>query len=88
MLVTASLVFTLSGCLPVLVGGLIYKSSKTREQKQEFISTFRQTNADREARGLDPLDWCEEVVRFDRGWAYEDVECRPRLAGLEETPKP
>jgi hypothetical protein len=70
------LLIGLTGCLPVLVGGLIYKSSKTREQKQEFIASFRKTNADRESRGLSPLDWCQEVIRFDRGWAYEDESCR------------
>lgn len=73
-----------TGCLPVLVGGLIYKSSKTREQKQEFTASFRQTNADRESRGLEPLDWCEEAYRFDKGWAYEDSQCRVRIDAFEK----
>ncbi len=74
---------TLSGCLPVLVGGLIYKSTHSREQKQAFVTEYRRANAEREAKGLKALDWCEEVYRFDKGWAYEDHTCRGRLKELE-----
>lgn len=78
-----TLCLSLSGCLPVLVGGLMYKSSKSKEQKQLFMAEFRTTNADRESKGLAPLDWCEEAYRFDKGWAYEDAACKPRIIALE-----
>lgn len=73
----------LTGCLPVLVGGLMYKSSKSKEQKQLFMAELRTTNADRESKGLPPLDWCEEAYRFDKGWAYEDAACKTRIIALE-----
>ncbi len=31
-------------CLPVAVGGVIYKSTKTKHEKQEFLENFYQTN--------------------------------------------
>lgn len=74
----------LSGCVPVLVGGLIYKSSKSSGQKQEFMSQLQKTNADRESKGLKPLDWCSEAYRFDKGWAYEDPNCRQRIKRYEK----
>lgn len=73
----------LTGCLPVLVGGLMYKSSKSKEQKQLFMAEFRTTNADRESKGLAPLNCCEEAYRFDKGWAYEDAGCKTRIIALE-----
>ena len=75
--------FTLSGCVPVLVGGLIIKSSKTKGQKQEFMSQLQQTNTERELNGLEPLDWCSEVYRFDKGWAMEDPGCAQRITAYE-----
>ncbi len=80
---TMVLCLALTGCLPVLVGGLMYKSSKSKEQKQLFMAEFRTTNADRESKGLSPLDWCEEAYRFDKGWAYEDAACKARIIALE-----
>jgi len=75
---------SLTACLPVLVGGLIYKSSKSQEQKQEFMTWLHQTNAQREANGLKPLDWCTEAARFDRGWAYQDAACRARIDAVDK----
>ncbi len=74
---------SMSACLPVLVGGLVYKSSKPADQKQEFMSQLQRTNADRESRGLRPLDWCSEAYRFDRGWAWENTNCRARIERYE-----
>jgi hypothetical protein len=74
----------LGGCLPVLVGGLIYRSSTSRGQKQEFMAQLQRTNVDREARGLRPLDWCSEAYRFDKGWAWEDTNCRSRIVRYEQ----
>lgn len=76
--------FLVSGCLPVLVGGLIYKSSKSSGQKQEFMSQLQRTNADRESKGLKPLDWCSEAYRFDKGWAWEDPNCKARIQRYEK----
>lgn len=73
----------LGGCLPVLVGGLIIKSSKTRGQKQEFMNQLQRTNADRETHGLQPLDWCSEAYHFDKGWAMQDVGCSTRIKAYE-----
>lgn len=76
-------VLLIGGCVPVLVGGLIYKSSKTREQKQEFMAQFHRTNTERAAQGAAPLDWCEEAYRFDKGWAVDDAACRKRVEAYE-----
>lgn len=76
--------FCVSACLPVLVGGLIYKSSKSSQQKQEFMTQLQRTNADRESKGLKPLDWCSEAYRFDKGWAWEDTNCRARIQRYEK----
>lgn len=73
-----------TGCVPVLVGGLIMKSSTSRGQQQEFMSQLQRTNTDREARGLEPLDWCSEAYRFDKGWAQEDANCRARIEAYEK----
>ena len=64
------------GCAAVLVGGLIYKSTRTRAEKREFMQDFRHTNMEREKAGLEPLDLCREMYMFDRGWAWEYKECR------------
>ena len=75
---------SMSACLPVLVGGMFYKSSKSAGQKQEFMGQLQRTNADREAKGLRPLDWCSEAYRFDKGWAFEDTNCRARIERYEK----
>jgi len=64
-----------TSCVPVLVGGLIMKSSKNKGQKQEFLSQLQRTNAQREASGLEPLNVCIEMYRFDPGWAADHGEC-------------
>ena len=73
----------LAGCIPVIAGALIVKSSKTRGQKQEFMNQLQRTNADRQARGLQPLDWCSEAYHFDKGWAMEDTNCATRIKAYE-----
>jgi hypothetical protein len=72
-------VLTTSGCLPVLVGGLILKSSKSNAEKREFITRLQNTNMDRERLGLKPLDVCSEKYKFDPGWAAEDPVCLERI---------
>ena len=70
-------------CVPIIGGALILKSSKTKGQKQEFMNQLQRTNADREAKGLRPLDWCSEAYRFDKGWATDDTGCAARIKAYE-----
>ena len=73
----------LGGCLPVLVGGLILKSTSSKGQKQEFMNQLQRTNFDRESKGLPALEWCSEAYRFDKGWASEDANCAARIKAYE-----
>ena len=66
-------------CLPVAVGGLILKSSKTKQQKQEFLTQFHKTNLEREKAGLLPLDLCIAKYQFDEGWATKDAGCKKKI---------
>ena len=52
---------TLGGCAAVLVGGLLYKSTKSNEEKAAFVSNLQKTNLEREKAHLKPLDWCSEA---------------------------
>jgi hypothetical protein len=74
---------TLGGCAAVLVGGLIYKSTKSNEEKASFVTSLQKTNLEREKAHLKPLDWCSEAYKFDKGWATENVECGQRVAAYE-----
>jgi hypothetical protein len=74
----------LSGCAAVLVGGLIMKSSKSKGQKQEFLSNLQQVNLEREKAGLQPLNECIEMYHFDPGWAYEKPHCRKTIDSLKK----
>ena len=73
----------LSGCAAVLVGGLIYKSVKTNEEKAAFTTNLQKTNTDREKAGLAPLDWCSEAYKFDKGWAVDNEACAVRVKKYE-----
>lgn len=72
-----------TGCIPVIAGALIVKSSKTKGQKQEFMSQLQHTNMQREEKGLRPLDWCSEAYRYDKGWATNDSACAKRVEAYE-----
>jgi hypothetical protein len=74
---------TLVACVPVLVGGLIWKSSKSRQEHERWSEEFQRTNEDRAKRGVKPLDWCIEAVHFDKGWAHEDPNCGSRIDRAE-----
>ena len=71
------LVFTLScfNCVPVMVGGLITKSIKSKQEKQEFLANFNQNNLEREKAGLLPLNLCIAKYQFDPRWAKDDKSC-------------
>jgi hypothetical protein len=73
----------LGGCAAVLVGGLIYKSTKSSEEKATFVTNLQKTNLEREKARLKPLDWCSEAYKFDKGWAVENAECGRRVAAYE-----
>jgi hypothetical protein len=66
-------------CVPVMVGGLIAKSSSTRKQKQLFLANLNKTNLEREKSGLLPLDVCIAKYQFDQGWALKDNSCKKIL---------
>lgn len=72
-----------TGCVPVLIGGVIYKSSKSKGQHQEFITQFQKTNMEREEYHLKPLNWCSEAYRFDPSWAKKDQRCAGRIKAYE-----
>jgi hypothetical protein len=70
---------TTVGCAAVLVGGLIWKSSKSQKQHEQWSEQFQSTNEERVKRGVKPLDWCIEAAHFDRGWAHQDSNCGRRI---------
>src|SRR5216683_460169 len=74
---------SLGGCAAALVGGLIYKSTKSNEEKASFVTNLQKTNLEREKAHLKPLDWCSEAYKFDKGWATENPECGQRVAAYE-----
>ena len=77
ILATLMLPIVLNGCAAVLVGGLIYHDSKTRDQRLAFTQDFQKQNLEREKAGLRPLNWCEELYKFDQSWYAEDATCNP-----------
>lgn len=80
---SAALSLGISGCVPVLVGGLIYKSVKSNEEKATFTTNLQKTNTEREKAKLKPLDWCSETYKFDKGWATENPQCAARVTAYE-----
>ena len=79
----ALLCASLGGCAAALVGGLIYNSTKSNEERPRSSPTFKRRNLEREKAHLKPLDWCSEAYKFDKGWATENVECGQRVAAYE-----
>ena len=77
--ITLLLLLSSTGCVPVLVGGLILKSSKSNGEKREFITRLQNTNMEREPLGLKPLDVCSEKYKFDAGWAAQEPVCLERI---------
>jgi hypothetical protein len=73
----------LGGCAAALVGGVIYKSTKSNEEEANFVANLQKTNVEHEKAHLKPLDWCSETYKFDKGWAVENPECDQRVAAYE-----
>lgn len=75
-LIAVTLIIALfSGCIPVMIGAAVYSSVKSDDARNYFLANFRMDNIEREAKGLEPLDFCEEVFRFDPSWADDLPEC-------------
>ena len=72
-----------SGCAAVLVGGLIYDHTRSREEKKQFTEDFRKQNLECEKAGLAKLDWCSEVYKYSRSWAMDQTGCAPRIQKYE-----
>jgi hypothetical protein len=73
----------LTGCVETLIGAYAYRSSKTRQAKQEFMANFNETNIEREKAGLPPLDLCTEQYYYDKKWADNDPVCAERIVKYE-----
>jgi hypothetical protein len=86
ILAAALLPVALSGCAAVLVGGLFYHDSKTRDQRLAFTQDFQKQNLEREKASLQPLKWCDELYRFDQSWYAEDANCK--AASVEKASAP
>jgi hypothetical protein len=78
-----SMAFALSGCAAVLVGGLMYDHTRSREDKRQFTEKYNQQNLEREKAGLAKLDWCSEVYKFSKSWAGEQPGCGDRIKRYE-----
>jgi hypothetical protein len=78
------LAFSMQGCAIGGVVGAAYHSKKRANARKEFISNYHKTNMEREANGLEPLDWCTEAYRnADKMFAKKDENCRRRIAAYE-----
>lgn len=68
--ILAAIVLTfLTGCLPVLVGGLIYNSTAKREAFSKYVTESQKNNTDREVKGLKPL----AIMTFDQ-WEKGQID--------------
>ena len=76
VLAALALPIVLNGCAAVLVGGLFYHDSKTRDQRLAFTQDFQKLTLEREKAGLQPLSWCDELYKFDQSWYAEDAKCK------------
>lgn len=74
-------------CAPALIISGAYKSAKTKEQRQDFMTQFQKTNTERETKGLKPLDWCSEAYKFDEGWANNDKNCAKKIKAYKNGDK-
>lgn len=83
LIVALLLATTLSGCAAVLVGGLMYDHTASREDKAKFTQNFQQQNLEREKSGLAKLDWCSEVYKYSKSWAKDQPGCVERIRRYE-----
>ena len=52
-----------TACAPVMVGSHYYRSGKDANLVAQFNNDLRAMNLEREKNGLEPLDFCEEVLK-------------------------
>ncbi len=68
VVVLCSSLFT-SGCLPVLVGGLIYKGTANKENYSHYVIETQKLNTERELKNLKPLpiltydEWADGITK-------------------------
>ena len=74
--IAALAAFSLTGCIPMLIGAAVYSSAQTDATKQKFLDDFNKTNLEREKAGLKPLEYCSELRRLDATIAKNDDECK------------
>ena len=77
---------SISGCVPLIAGGMLYSSVKSNQEKKEFLNNFNMTNIERSNMGLEPLDLCTEKYNFDKYWAMEDPNCEEVVKRLDPDP--
>ena len=82
--IIVALSFFLAGCVPVLVGGLIWKSNRSQGEKNQFLQELNKINMEREKAGLKPLNQCVEMYHFDPGWAAESADCKAIIDSLQK----
>ena len=63
LIIVSSVLFN-TGCLPVLVGGLIYKGTANKENYSYYLIETQKLNTDREVKKLKPLP----ILSYDE-WA-------------------
>jgi hypothetical protein len=58
-----------SGCLPVLVGGLIYKGTANKENYSHYVIETQKLNTEREIKNLKPIpvltydEWSDGITK-------------------------
>jgi len=47
-------------------------------RRKQFTENYQNLNIKREQAGLKPLEWCDEIRKFDPEWAKEQ-KCEKRM---------
>ena len=74
-----ALALLLSGCS--LMGGASFVSGtgETVRAERQFLRWLETTNVERKRLGLDTLDTCSEIYRYDSEWANFVPDCKDRV---------
>ncbi len=75
----ALLLAVMNACVPVIIGAAVAGHSSSNKTKQKWTADFNQTNIDRQKQHLPPLDYCEELLKFNKSWAKDNKECKEQL---------
>jgi hypothetical protein len=59
------------GCVPALIGAIAAGDDDKASRREKFKEHFDELNMKREEKGLKPLDWCDELDKYDQDWARE-----------------